>query len=225
MIAGGVLAIARGATHRAGIAWLALVALAAATGGMAIGALRLSAIDGGAFDGPTGRDVKVTGYVTAVPHRANGDVTVRISTAAGRLALEATSRCRTSRSAARCARAMLAQPRPGGGLPGAIRHSPGAPPGPSHRRASAAPASRVPWTASGRAAAALESGTPDAGRHLRRFLLGEDDRIDPATVGIQARRAPHYQVSGVAMLSRCSGHGCSGSRAPHCARDWSPCWH
>ena len=88
LIAGGVLAIARGATRRAGIAWLALVALAAATGGMAIGAMRLAAIDGGAFDGPTGREANVIGYVTAVPHRANGDVTVRISTAAGRLALE-----------------------------------------------------------------------------------------------------------------------------------------
>ena len=64
------------------------MALAAAAGGMAVGAMRLAAIDGGAFDGATGREATVTGYVTAVPQRANGEVTVRISTAGGRLALE-----------------------------------------------------------------------------------------------------------------------------------------
>ena len=202
MIAGGVLAIARGATHRAGIAWLALVALAAATGGMAIGALRLSAIDGGAFDGPTGRDAKVTGYVTAVPHRANGDVTVRISTAGGRLALEGHepvpdlpigSEVRAS--------GMLAQPRPWEadylarfGIREVLRAGTIAPTG--KRRAGLAGA--VDGVRS-RAAAALESGTPDAeAALLRGFLLGEDDRIDPATVD-------DFKRAGLAHLLAVSG--------------------
>ena len=198
-----MLAIARGATHRAGVAWLALVALAAATGGMAVGALRIAAIDGGAFDGPTGRDANVTGYVTAVPHRANGDVTVRISTAAGRLALEGHepvpdlpigSEVRASGT--------LAHPPPWEadylarfGIREVLRARAIAPTG---ERTAAA--SRVPWTASGAARrAALESGTPDAeAALLRGFLLGEDDRIDPATVD-------DFKRAGLAHLLAVSG--------------------
>jgi competence protein ComEC len=202
LIAGGVLAIARGATHRAGIAWLALVALAAATGGMAVGAMRIAAIDGGALDGPTGRDATVTGYVTAVPHRANGDVTVRISTAAGRLALEGHepvpdlpigSEVRASGTLARPppweadylarfgirevlrARAIAPTGKNRGGLAGAVDD------------------------VRSRAAAALESGTPDAeAALLRGFLLGEDDRIDPATVD-------DFKRAGLAHLLAVSG--------------------
>jgi competence protein ComEC len=202
LIAGGVLAIARGATHRAGIAWPALVALAAATGGMAVGAMRIAAIDGGAFDGPTGRDANVTGYVTAVPHRANGDVTVRISTAAGRLALEGHepvpdlpigSEVRTSGT--------LAHPPPWEadylarfGIREVLRARAIAPTGKDRGGLAGA----VDGVRS-RAAAALESGTPDAeAALLRGFLLGEDDRIDPATVD-------DFKRAGLAHLLAVSG--------------------
>src|SRR5213596_1419956 len=84
LIAGGSLVLAR--ASRCGAVWLALVALAAATAGLAVGAMRLDAIDGGAFHGPIGREATARGFVTAVPHRANGDVSVRVRTADGRLA-------------------------------------------------------------------------------------------------------------------------------------------
>jgi hypothetical protein len=69
--------------------WIALAALAAMAGGAGFGELRLVAIDGGAFEGPVGTRAAARGYVTAVPHRSNGEVTVRIQTADGRLAVEA----------------------------------------------------------------------------------------------------------------------------------------
>ena len=53
--------------------------------GLAVGALRLAAIDRGAFHGPIGRPATARGVVTAVPHRSTGEVRVRIQTADGRL--------------------------------------------------------------------------------------------------------------------------------------------
>ena len=69
-------------------AWLALMALAAAACGLALGALRLAAIDRGAFHGPIGRPTTARGFVTAVPRRSHGQVRLRIQTADGRLAIE-----------------------------------------------------------------------------------------------------------------------------------------
>ena len=202
LIAGGVLVIARGATHRPGIAWLALVALAAATGGMAVGAMRIAAIDGGAFHGPIGREANVIGYVTAVPHRANGDVTVRISTAAGRLALEGHEPVPDLPvgSAVR-ASGTLAHPPPWEadylarfGIREVLHARAIAPTGKSRGGLAGA----VDGVRS-RAAAALESGTPDAeAALLRGFLLGEDDRIDPATVD-------DFKRAGLAHLLAVSG--------------------
>ncbi len=202
LIAGGVLAIARSATHRAGIAWLALVALAAGTGGMAVGAMRIAAIDGGAFDGPTGRDANVTGYVTAVPHRANGDVTVRVSTAAGRLALEGHEPVPDLPIGSEVhASGTLAHPPPWEvdylarfGIREVLRARAIAPTG-TDRGGLAGSVDGV----RSRAAAALESGTPDAeAALLRGFLLGEDDRIDPATVD-------DFKRAGLAHLLAVSG--------------------
>ena len=69
-----------------------------------------------------------------------------------------------------------------------------------------------------RAAAALESGTPDAeAALLRGFLLGEDDRIDPATVEDFSRAGLSHllAVSGdCVMLLALLGHGCSGRGHP-----------
>jgi competence protein ComEC len=202
LIAGGALALTRAGSHRPGIAWLGLVALAAATGGMAVGAMRLAAIDGGAFDGPTGREATVTGYVTAVPHRANGDVTVRISTAGGRLALEGHepvpdlpigSEVRASGT--------LADPPPWEagylarfGIREVLRAGAISPTG--RRRGGLAGA--VDGIRR-RADDSLERGTPDAeAALLRGFLLGEDDRIDPGTVD-------DFKRAGLAHLLAVSG--------------------
>src|SRR5947208_2807951 len=80
--AGAFLALVglAGARARRGIlaraTWIGLASLAAAVGGLAVGGWRLAAIDGGAFRGPVGRPARVRGFVTAVPHRANGEVSV-----------------------------------------------------------------------------------------------------------------------------------------------------
>ena len=148
------------------VAWLALVALAAAAAGLAVGALRLAAIDRGAFDGPVGgrrrrRGIRDRGSAPIAAARC----TVRIQTGDGRLAVEAASRCRTFRSAARCGDRHAARARAlGGGLPGALRHPRGArAPGPvaAHRPAARrARGARRSASAIVRAAA-LGSGTPE----------------------------------------------------------------
>lgn len=202
LIAGGVLALTRAGSARSGAAWLGLVVLTAAAGGMAVGAMRLAAIDGGAFDGPTGREATVTGYVTAVPHRADGNVTVRITTAGGRLALEGHepvpdlpigSEVRASGT--------LANPPPWEadflarfGIREVLRARAISPTG--MRRGGLA---GVVDGIRRRADDALESGTPEPeAALLRGFLLGEDDRIDPAAVD-------DFKRAGLAHLLAVSG--------------------
>src|SRR6185503_12305522 len=70
-------------------AWATLAALVAALAGLTVGSLRIAAIDRGAFDGPPGSRVSVHGFVTSVPRRSGGVVSVKVQTADGRLALEA----------------------------------------------------------------------------------------------------------------------------------------
>src|SRR5215208_873886 len=69
-------------------AWLGLVALTAACAGCGIGALRLAAIDDGAFRGPIRGEVTARGFVTAVPRHADGVVSVRVQTPDGRLLVQ-----------------------------------------------------------------------------------------------------------------------------------------
>ena len=202
LIGGGSLALIRPPGSGARTVRIALVALAACVGGLGIGAMRLAAIDGGAFDGPIGRPATARGFVTGVPHRADGEVTVRIRTADGRLAVEghepvadlpigseviATGVLQAPppweaddlarygiREVLRADRIRLTKNRRGGvaGIVDGIR---------------------------GRADAALERGTPDSeAALLRGFLLGEDDRIDPATVD-------DFKRSGLAHLLAVSG--------------------
>ena len=197
-----VLAIVPSSGRPAAAVRLALVALAAGVAGLALGAMRLAAIDGGAYDGPVGRRANARGFVTAVPHRAHGEVSVRIRTDDGRLAVAAhepvddlpigreimaTGTLRTPqpweadylarygiREVLRARRVTLTGSRRGGaeGVVDGIRD---------------------------RADAALERGTPDPeSALLRGFLLGEDDRIDPRTVD-------DFKRSGLAHLLAVSG--------------------
>src|SRR5205814_6570481 len=73
----------------AGGAWLALVLAAALLAGLGVGAVRLAAIDRGAFDGPVGRSITVGGFVAATPSRSHGIVRVQIESPAGKLLAEA----------------------------------------------------------------------------------------------------------------------------------------
>jgi competence protein ComEC len=203
LTAGVCLAAARpGDRGAARGTWLALLALAAAASGLAAGALRLAAIDRGAFQGPIGRPTTALGFVTAVPRRSQGQVRIRIQTADGRLAVESSE--------------------PLGDLPighqvratGTLRD-----PEPWEagylarygiRQVLAADRLRLTGRRRGGAAAlidrirdraevALGSGTPEAeAALLRGFVLGEDDRIAAATVD-------DFKRSGLAHLLAVSG--------------------
>jgi competence protein ComEC len=202
LIGGGALALVRPTVGGARLIRVALVALAACVGGMGIGAMRLAAIDGAAFDGPIGRPVTARGFVTGVPRRADGEVSVRIRTADGRLAVKGREPVADLPIGSEVmATGVLQAPPPWEadylaryGIHEVLR------------------ADRIRLTANrrggvegivdgirGRADAALERGTPDSeAALLRGFLLGEDDRIDPATVD-------DFKRSGLAHLLAVSG--------------------
>jgi competence protein ComEC len=182
--------------------WIALVVLVATVAGLAVGALRLEAIDGGAFDGPVGRRATVRGFVTAVPRRSNGEVRVRIQTGDGRLALEAhepVPDLPIGREVV--ATGVVERPSPWEasyleryGIQEVLSAS-------SLRlteRARGGPAAVVDRVRA-RAEEALGRGTRGPEESLLRgFLLGEDDRIDPATV-------EDFKRSGLAHLLAVSG--------------------
>lgn len=182
--------------------WIVLVALAAALGGVALGVLRLEAIDRGAFQGPVGRPATVRGFVTAVPHRSDGEVSVRVQTREGRVAVEAPEPVPELPIGGEIvAKGVIAEPQPwqAGYL---LRYGIG--------EVLAAGRLRVtPRTRGGlaglidrvreRAEGALGRGTPEPeAALLRGFLLGEDDRIAPATVD-------DFKRSGLAHLLAVSG--------------------
>jgi competence protein ComEC len=182
--------------------WLALVAMAAAAGGLAIGGWRLGAIDDGAFRGPAGARASATGFVIAAPRRADGEVRVRVRTAQGRLAVQAREPVADlSIGAEVIADGVIREPAPWE-ADYLARHGirqvlVAARIEPTPRRRGG-----IQGVADGirnRAAAALDSGarTPQASL-LRGFLLGEDDRIDPRTVD-------DFKRSGLAHLLAVSG--------------------
>ena len=90
--AAGGIALAAVIPRRRGAAagaWLVLLAASGALIGLGLGAVRLTAIEAGAYAGAPGSSVDVRGFITATPHRANGQVAVRVSTSDGRLLVEA----------------------------------------------------------------------------------------------------------------------------------------
>ncbi len=183
-------------------AWLVLIAATAAAAGLGLGSLRLRAIDAGALDLAPGSRVAVEGFATAVPRRADGRVQLRVDTPEGRLLVvapepvpdleigSAITASGTIREPSPFERAYLArsgirrilqtreiEPRPDrrGGLTGLL--------------------DRV----RSRAQEALSTGTPPASAALLRgFILGQDDRIDAATID-------EFKRSGLAHLLAVSG--------------------
>ncbi|MEO8092957.1 MAG: recombinase family protein, partial [bacterium] len=179
------------------LALLAGIGSVAALAGLAIGAARVGAIDAGAFQGSAAEMVSARGFVEAVPRRSDGEVRVRVATADGRLLVvapepvadlpvgreiaargrvrepgdfEAAYLARLGIQRIVDARSIALTGRRRGGLAGLVDQL---------RR---------------RAEAALERGTPEAeAALLRGFVLGQDDRIDPATVD-------DFQRSGLAHL-------------------------
>ncbi len=197
-----MLLAARPRAEPAGGGWIALAALAAALGGAALGVLRLEAIDRGAFRGPVGGPATVRGFVTAVPHRTDGDVTVRIQTGEGRLAVEAPEPVPDLPIGGQIlAQGTIAEPEPWQAAY-LLRYGIG--------EVLSADRVRVTGRTRGglagfidrvreRAEGALGHGTPEPeAALLRGFLLGEDDRIASATV-------EDFKRSGLAHLLAVSG--------------------
>ncbi len=212
----GALAVALGALAAAALlrprgsgdhgAWRAMVCLACASAGLALGAARLDAIDAGAFRGAPGRHAQVTGWVAAVAHRSGGVVRVPLSTADGRLMVEApASTADLPVGAEVSARGIVREPPDWYapylrrlGIARVLAVSRIQPTG-GHRGGVAGAVDAI----RDRAAAALERGMPDAEADLARgMVLGEDDRIDAATRTDfkQSGLAHHLAVSGENVL-------------------------
>jgi competence protein ComEC len=178
------------------------LALAAALAGFCAGSARLEAIDADAAIVPAGRAVTVRGFVEAVPRRSHGSVRVRVNGADGRLLVEAPEPVPAiavghevvargvARPAAAWERGYLRRL----GIAtvveaGSITTTP------ARRGGQAYLTDRLRE----RAEAALGRGTPEPqAALLRGFVLGQDDRIDPATVA-------DFQRSGLAHLLAVSG--------------------
>jgi competence protein ComEC len=196
------LALTRPHARTAAVAWLALVALAGAGGGALTGAARLRAIDAGAYSAPSGDRVTVRGFVTAVPRRNDGLVRVRLDTAAGRLEVEAREPVPDLPVGDEVSAAgTLAAPP--AWLEGHLRR---------HGVTRILRAPRIVLTGARRggiegridrirtrAEDALGKGMPAEQAALARgFVLGQDDRIPPATI-------EDFRRSGLAHLLAVSG--------------------
>jgi len=180
----------------------ALLALVAAAIGLVAGGERLAAIDAGAFEGRDGAAVTARGIVTAVPRRDDGVVAVRVETADGRLLVQAPEPV-PELPVGRQVRAAgaVAEPAPWQGAYlkryGITRvlKADGIELTGGRRGGLAALTDRV----RDRAEAALDRGMPGQEAALARgFVLGQDDRIDPATVD-------DFKRSGLAHLLAVSG--------------------
>lgn len=183
-------------------AWLGLLGLSAALCGLGVGELRLAAIDAGAFTGRSSAHAVVRGLVAGPPHRTPGDVSVRVTTSAGRLLVHAPGPVADLPIGREVVAAGdLRAPRP---WESAYLARAGI--------ARVLDASRITLTGRrrggigglvdgirDRATAALGSGTaPAPAALLRGFVLGQDDRIDTATVN-------DFRRSGLAHLLAVSG--------------------
>ena len=170
----------------AAAAWLAVILAVGALAGLGVGGLRLAAIERGALHAPDGAGATVTGFVAGFPQRSFGEVRVPLETPAGRV--------------------LAVVPEPVGDLAvGAEVSASGAIAAPADdfarsrvERAGAVVELRAdqlrPTGSSrggvdgaldrirGRAEDALGSELdPDEAALARGFVLGQDDRIEPAT--------------------------------------------
>jgi competence protein ComEC len=183
-----------------------LILAVSASGGLAFGSARLHSIDGGAYAASPGSHLTLRGNVVAVPRRSAGTVRVQVAMPAGRVAVEAPEPVPDLPIGAEVtASGTLMRPPPW--LRGNLR---------LHGIARILRASRIELTGGRRdgvmgrvdairtrAEQALGRGMPDEQAALARgFVLGEDDRIPPATTEAFQRSglAHHLAVSGENVL-------------------------
>ena len=186
----------------AAIVWLATLALAAGSVGIGIGDVRLDAIDRGALDLGAGTTVTARGFVVAAPSTTADKVAVRVATSDGQLQIEvrppapelaigdAVSASGVIRDPSEFERARLERL----GIRDVLAAR-----SIEHRIGKRAGVSGLLDEIRGRAEAALSSGTPATSANLLLgFVLGQDERIDEATVD-------DYKASGLAHLLAVSG--------------------
>jgi competence protein ComEC len=175
----------RASGRRAELAWLGLIALVAAVGGLLAGGARLQAIDAGAVRARPGTHADVDGFVAGVPRRSGDEVAVKVDTPAGRLLLvspEPVGELPVGSEVS--AEGFLASPEPW--REGFLRRQGIAMLLRTDRidRGRARRGGLAGWVDGirNRAEAALERGMPAREASLGRgFVLGEDDRIDRRT--------------------------------------------
>ena len=191
-----------GATRRAAWPWIAAVGVLAAVAGLLAGGERLTALDAAAYSGAPGGRVAVHGYVAALPRPEDGMVTVPVETGDGRLAIEAPEPARELRVGDEVrATGVVRAPEPWRAdrlrTAGVSRLLTARSVEPTGRRRGGF--SGLVDELRDRAEGALERDvTPREAALARGFVLGQDDRIDPATVD-------DFRRSGLAHLLAVSG--------------------
>lgn len=167
-------------------AWLAAVSALAALAGLGVGGLRLTAIADGALNAPGGTKVTVKGFVVGFPQRGFGEVRIALATAAGRVLAVAPEPVPDLRVGSEL-RATGTIAAPEDGFERSRVERAGAVVELRVERLRATGAARrglvgVLDGVRGRAEDALSGGMePEQAALARGFVLGEDDRIEPAT--------------------------------------------
>jgi competence protein ComEC len=175
----------RGGRAPATVAWLAVVGSVAALTGLLVGGARLHAIDASALRGRAGQQVRLDGFVSAVPRRNGDEVDVRVDSPGGRVLVVAHEPVGDLPVGSEVsAEGLLETPEPWRaaylrrlGIAMTLRTD-RIVPGPGRR------AGLTGWIDGirERAEEALGRGMPDREAALARgFVLGEDDQIDHAT--------------------------------------------
>jgi competence protein ComEC len=192
----------RGPLRPAAWPWLATVGALCAATGLVAGSERVAAIDGDAFAGAPDSRVSVRGFVTAVPRPLDGILTLPVATADGKLALEVPEPDRELSVGEEVrATGVVREPEPWRAgrlrIAGITRLVAARWVERTGRRRRGFPGAID--DARERAESALERGVPDREAALARgFVLGQDDRIDDATVD-------DFRRSGLAHLLAVSG--------------------
>jgi competence protein ComEC len=177
------------------------VIVIATAAGLLVGTERLRSIDAGALRAPVGARATVSGYVLSPPRSDDGELRVAVETRSGRLSIEAPAGAELEVGEHVVARGILSEPDPWL-APLLRRHGIAIVLRASELRPVAGERTGLDGRIDAirrRAERGLERGMPERESALARgFVLGQDDRIDPAT-------RDDFRRSGLAHLLAVSG--------------------